>query len=91
MFLPEPTLLCQCLTCGGTGRRGNLSGKKKCKFCGGTGTRSIVVSPPTGTVVDFAQVTVPPVFYSRIERDTLTREYLCVPPPVDIDDCIQKG
>lgn len=33
-----------CLTCAGTGKRGNLSGKKKCKTCGGTGQR--YVEPP---------------------------------------------
>lgn len=86
MFFPEPTLLCECLTCGGTGRRGNLSGKKKCKTCDGTGTRSVATPGSTGTVVDFVQVTVPPVFYNRIDRDLLVREYLCVPPPVDIND-----
>jgi DnaJ-class molecular chaperone len=29
----------RCLTCGGTGRRGRLSGKKLCKECKGKGTR----------------------------------------------------
>lgn len=30
-----------CLTCGGTGRRGNLSGKKLCPTCKGEKTRKV--------------------------------------------------
>ena len=58
-----------CLTCGGTGRRGNLSGKKKCKTCKGTGTRLIKLTPHDGTSLDdFVQVTIPPCFYEKIDN-----------------------
>lgn len=52
-----------CLTCGGTGRRGNLSGKKKCHACQGTGGRTLQSTkngrPHTPTVCDIACITIP--------------------------------
>jgi DnaJ-class molecular chaperone len=46
-----------CLTCAGTGRKGNLSGKKKCPACQGTKVREVEPTkngqPLTGrTIVD---------------------------------------
>lgn len=54
-----------CLTCGGTGKKGNLSGKKKCPACKGTGLREIELTkdgkPIDLTVCDgpFTTVTIP--------------------------------
>ncbi len=44
--------LAHCLTCGGTGRRGNLSGKKKCPKCSGTGRRTVLNAESGSTVLD---------------------------------------
>lgn len=41
--------LAYCLTCGGTGRRGGLSGKKLCRTCHGTGGRTVRYDEPKGT------------------------------------------
>lgn len=51
MFLPKPTMTAHCLTCGGTGKRGNLSGKKKCRTCDGSGIRHLDVDDNNGTRV----------------------------------------
>lgn len=46
--------LAYCLACGGTGRRGNLSGKKKCQKCAGTGRRSVLNEHRGSTMLDAA-------------------------------------
>ena len=72
MFLEPFRGTAPCLTCGGTGRRGNLSGKKRCKTCDGSGKRSIKLSPTDGTTLDdFTQVVIPPTFYSKVVRTSL--------------------
>ena len=43
--------LTYCLTCAGTGKRGNLSGKKKCPVCNGTGKRELE-KDPHATILD---------------------------------------
>lgn len=44
--------LAYCLACGGTGRRGNLSGKKSCQKCKGTGRRTVLYAVSGATLLD---------------------------------------
>ena len=59
--------LAYCLTCGGTGRKGNLSGKKKCPACNGTKVREMGHLKdgkpfyPTTCDTSFTTVTIPKV------------------------------
>lgn len=77
MFLPNPyRVVSYCLTCGGTGKRGNLSGKKLCKTCNGTGERYVEDSQrPGATIVDgeFTKVTAPKCFYPRLDPKDLVK------------------
>lgn len=58
-------MLAYCLTCGGTGRKGNLSGKKKCPVCNGSKYREVENTrdgkPALYTVCDgpFTSITIP--------------------------------
>lgn len=71
MLLEPPRALAHCLTCGGTGKRGNLSGRKLCKTCKGTGTRTVLVDTSNATVCDMIGVQVPRTFYSHIKAESL--------------------
>jgi DnaJ-class molecular chaperone len=72
-FFPDPTISTSyCLTCAGTGKRGNLSGKKACKTCGGSGKRTIQHTkndkPVNATVCeDFNKIIVPTCYYTPIK------------------------
>lgn len=64
-LFPNPNLSTSyCLTCAGTGKRGNLSGKKACKTCEGTGKRTVenVKIDKHATVLD--------TLSNKVESDT---------------------